>query len=352
MRARRSNHLRRGFSLVEALVASALAVFVSAAAFAFTQTQTRQVGLAGESLTMTHASRSMIELLREDLRHAGLGVGYRSDATFAGLLLGAFNVNGVAFNSNNAVINLESESAMPTDDVGMVMADGGYATISAFSLAGNGEICAGAGIQTGDLVVLRSEDGMAAQSAIVSILGSTPCSTGFCVGGCQAFTYATDGSFQSDSFAATASYLGGEMAGALKTIVWFVEASDPSRAGIGALRRATFDNRRTCTARDQSCGDLMAEDVETMQLQIWAWDALAANWRNISGGPLPSGLRLRVDLELVVRSRVHSDRQYAGTALRLEPGACVPACGTTDDVERQVMRASAEIKNSGRMRLR
>lgn len=344
---------RAGFTLLEMVVGAGVSMVVCAAAFAFAQHETRVLGLTTNSIDMNQSNRTMIDYLSEDLRHAGAGVGYRTDGTFGGLLLGSYTVDGVAFSAQASRVNIPNNSTMLTDDLGMVIADGARSTIANYSIAGNGQICANSGLTVGELAVLRSEDALAARTVRIDGLSAGTCSTGTCVGGCQNFTWSATGGFSSDTVAAQASYLGGELAGGLKSVVWFVVGTNGASIPGGSLRRAVFDGRTvTCTARNNTCGVLMSENIDTLQFQVWRWDTTAATWRNVTAGPLDTRDRLRVDIELVARARVEVDRNIAPVALRLEAGQCVPNCSVRDKYERRVLRSSVEIRNSGRMRIR
>ncbi|MCK6545023.1 prepilin-type N-terminal cleavage/methylation domain-containing protein [Myxococcota bacterium] len=339
---------RRGFSLVELAVSAAVGMAITGAAFELVRYQARQVGLTSESVTASQAGRASLNLLVEDLAAAGSGVGYTSDGAFGGLRTGAFTVGGAAFVAQDRAIQLAGGAAT-TDDLGLLSTRGPYATIAAFNSGGSGELCNVPGMPATTLAVMRAEDELAAQSVRMTLGGPQGCSRGACVDGCVSFHWSPDGMFASDGGAWGVSYVGGELAAGLATIVWFV---DVDAAGNGHLRRATFDEARSCSVRGPACGDLIAEDVETLQFQVWRFDPLTRTWINATNGPLDTTERLRVDLELVVRSRATNDRTFAPVALRLEEGTCIPGCSTRDGIERRAFRTSVEIKNTGRMRMR
>src|SRR5688572_25158030 len=98
MKDGRSNN--RGFTLLELLVGSSMGIVVTLAAFAFAQRQTRNMAYVTESVTLSQAGRSVIDMLAEDLRHAGAGVGYRADGTFGGIYTGSFRLGGATFNAS------------------------------------------------------------------------------------------------------------------------------------------------------------------------------------------------------------------------------------------------------------
>jgi prepilin-type N-terminal cleavage/methylation domain-containing protein len=342
---------KAGFSLVELMVGSAIALILVTAAFSFAQTQTKDLGYTTEHVYMTEVGRATLSMLTHDLRHAGVGVGYASDGTFAGLQTGSFTVGGAAFNANNGTtLVLQSGTAVPTDDIGVLGARGGYATIADFNSAGVGQICKGITIDDGSLAVLRSESGLVSTSVVVSAVhDATACSLGSCVNGCQSFNWAPSSLWSSDQVAPSAQYLGGELEGGLAMAVWFVDASDPSQPGIGALHRALFDGKLTCTARGPACGDVIANDVETLQMEVWRFDSNTGVWVNMTGQPLVTNDRLRVDVEMVVRAHASEAKATDPAKLRLEPTVCIPSGCTTDNIDRAVFRASADLLNSSRM---
>lgn len=349
---RKPNAQSAGYTLMEVVVASGISILICGAAVGFAQKETRLLGLTSNNIDMNDSSRAVIDLLGDDIRHAGAGIGYRTDGVFAGLLLGSFTVDSVPFNSNNSRINLTTNNNMPTDDIGVMLADGGRATIADFSFSGGGQICRNTGINAGELATFRSEDGMAIRTVRINTLTpSANCTLGQCVGGCDNIAWTAATGFASDTSAAQASYIGGEIAGGLKTVVWFVETN--SIAGVGSLRRAVFNgNGAACTGRNNNCGVLMSEYVEAVQMQVWRWDTTTSTWQNITAGPLTGRDRLRADLEVVVRARVESDRPTAPIVFRLEAGQCAPNCTVRDRFERRVLRTSVDIRNSSRMRLR
>lgn len=323
-------------------------MLITGAAFELVRYQTRQLGLTSENVTAAQAGRASLNLLVEDLASAGSGVGYASDGAFAGVRLGSFSVGGASFDAQDHLIELEG-GATTTDDLGVLQTRGPYATIAAFNSGGSGELCQVSGMPETTLAVMRAEDELAALSVRMTLGGPQGCSRGACVEGCVAFQWVPDGMFTSDGGAWNESYVGGELAAGLSTVVWFVDADDD---GIGHLRRAELDGTRTCSSRGPECGDLIAENVETLQVQLWRFDSLTRTWVNATAGPLDTPERIRVDVELVVRSRMRSDRTFAPVPLRLEEGTCVPSCGTRDQIDRRAFRTSVEIKNTGRMRMR
>lgn len=342
---------RAGFTLLELMVSMAVGVFVVTAAVAVTTDHSRVLGRASSRLDMHQGARLAIELLSQDVRHAGVGVGYRADGRFAGLSLGNFSVTGGAsFQSNDRSVTLEGV-ARATDDLGIRVAVGDVRTIAAYG-ASTAEVCAGASYDAGDVVVLTTREGLRARTVKIGPLSASSCSRGACVQGCESFSFTADASYLSDSSAASANYAEGEVAGSFQHLVWFVT---PDANGQGVLQRAEVSTARPCSTADESCGGTVAAGVETLQVAFWQWDDLTAQWVDRTTAPDIDGAeRVRVDLELVVRA-LHVDarsgpQEPVTSQLSSE---CLPApCGSKDTVPRWVTRASVEIRNSGRMTIR
>lgn len=349
-RARR----RHGFTLIELIIGSALALILVTGAFSFAQTQVKELSFTTERVYMTEVGRTTLSMLTSDVRHAGAGVGYTQDGTFGGLRTGSFVVTGATFNANNGnLLALESAPSVPTDDIGIVSARGGYASIADFSNTGTGQLCKGANIKNGALVMLRTETGLSATAAVLSNIADVPiCTVSTCIGGCQSFSWTPNPLWSSDPDASTANYFGGEIEDGLAQVVWFVDATDPSRPGVGSLRRAVFDGTLNCTGRNYLCGDIVAQNVETVQMDVWRFDSVSGVWVNMTGQPLLTSDRLRVDLELVVRARTSDAKMHDPVSLRLEPAVCLPASCSFDTIERVTFRASVDVLNSGRLSIR
>jgi Tfp pilus assembly protein PilW len=339
----------RSFTLIELLVGTSVGVIVSLAAVVFLSHQARAHGVAQGTLELQQASRHALTRLAEDVRLAGTGVGTDEAGVFRGLDLPTTFARGAAtFRTNEVALS----TGNTTDDLGIVRATGGAATIAAYSSGGTAELCANHGFRAGDVLLFRSEDGLSGRSVVLG--GVTPgvaCSVGQCVDGCDAITFSAEPvpTFSSGPSAAAAEYTGGTAYGRVQRITWFVDADDPARPGVGRLRRAEGD----CAARDRTCGELVADFVEALQVRRYEWRAGA--WVDVTdavAGPTP-GARLRVDVELVLRSRIAAERERPNTVrIELEGGRCVPANCQPDGFGRRVLRTSLEIKNAGRGRYR
>lgn len=332
-----------GFSLIELLVASAISIFMVMAIFNFASHETRLLGFTKQEIDIEQSARLALDLLADDLRSAGIGVGYAEDGTFAGLLTQAFTVPGNgSFSADNFSITLAS-GTVPTDDIGIRSARGGLVTVTDFG-AGTGQVCAGSGATAGETVVLMEAGGMAARSVVIDDLAGVPCGVATCASGCQNFTWTDDNTYSSGSVASTVDYTTGELATRFAFIVWFVHVGAD---GHGTLRRAEVTDSNPCTARDETCGEVVAYDAESLQMRISRWDGSA--WVDQTGTAITSTDRIRVDLELVMRSRSTSQRTQLPVTLELDSGTCLPnPCGTQDQISRRAVRTSVDIRNAGR----
>jgi hypothetical protein len=365
---RRTRAGQRGLTLIELSIGVLIGVFLTAAAVAFATHETRLMGVSQDQLDLSQSGRAALDLLARDLSSAGAGVGYGLNgaaAGFAGLLQGPFQVDGVSFNTTGAAptagtsLSLSgigpdgregARISVSTVDLGILSAQGTYATIAAYDAAGSGQLCEGppgrrTQFRAGELVVLRDAARMAARTARITAGAAGACTQDTCVFQCIPFTFVdAPGWFATDPQADQVNYLGGEIAGGLAAAVWFITDDG---AGRGTLRRAVFDANNGCAARDAACGTMVADLAETLQAVAYSWNATDGRWVNSDQQPIRARDRIRVDLELVVRGRGASGRPSAPIPLMLRPGVCVPDCGTTDGAVRRVYRTSVELKNSG-----
>ena len=162
------------------------------------------------------------------------------------------------------------------------------------------------------------------------------------------------------SSATSANYEAGYLARGFKMATWFVT----NDGGEGRLRRAT-----TNCPRDNTCGDVVADNVEGLQMRIYQPPLSGATaWTDLTntGARLTTSERLRVDLEIVMRSRAEDRNQTHKPVLMAlyasggNLGYCIPGGAaapgptcvdfTPDKFRRLVMRASVDIRNAGRMR--
>jgi prepilin-type N-terminal cleavage/methylation domain-containing protein len=386
MRAPRSS--RRGLTLIELMIGVAIALFLTAAAVTFVRHETRLMGISQDRIDMIQGSRAAIDLINDDLRAAGQGIGYTEAGSFGGLLRGTFVAGTQTFNPNGAnepnpaasppgpgafrtIMLNDSTNGSPVGqpwssnvvDIGVVYAAGAYRTIANFENTtleycardDDGDGVGDQGFQNGEALIMREGPGIAAQTVtLAGISGPSACGKDLCLLGCFSANWAPAATqlFSSGPAAAVVTYFAGELAGGIRQVVWFVV---PSGNGYGQLQRVQFDAANpSCPAIDGNCGGTVAGGVESLQMQVWQWDRPTSTWINTGQGPIDDAERLRVDVELVVRAEGADDRQHDIIPLKLRNGACVPepCVRAPDYTERRAYRTSIEIKNSGYMRMR
>jgi len=365
----RSSHpSRAGFTLIEAMVGLACALIVLLGAVAFAHYEMRTLGLSRDNLEMTQVGRMSLDLMLDDLANAGAGIGYDESGRFAGFEVGQFTRGSAVFSSNGGrQVSIDHVSTaapgtaqvFPTDDLGLLMADGQYVTVTYWtnSLA---QVCAPSGFSPGDTVIVRSDEGISARSvSITSVNPAANCINGVdCSAGCEDLGIAPDTSngYFSGPSAITTDFTGGTMAGGFKRITWFVSASTPDRP---QLRRLEGD----CPALDDSCGDVVADNVDTLQMRIF--ERVNNTWIDRTDVGIPTGSTnpLRVDVEIVMRSDAVdvTGKSHPHARLVLED-RCLPGpdialpqeCTNTTEpntLRRLVLRASTGLLNAGRMRI-
>lgn len=368
---------RRGLTLVEVMIATVVSLILTAAAVAFATQETRLMDVSQERLEMSMVGRSAVALLADDLRKAGAGVGYNEQGQFLGLLANTFNAGGMVWNpAGNAI----PENALPpfpmgahtlnkmtrpragqstgksyqvaTHDLGIRFADGSFATIVR-ERGFNGILCNGPDISfdNNELVVLRDATGISALSGTIQV-GAAAIGPGCrCTGGCSNFSFTPTPDMNTGPGANRVTYGYGEVQGGFSTVVWFV-AETPN--GEGQLRRADFSGGAGCVTRD-ACGGLVADYAETLLTQIWRWNSVLNRWVQAGQGPTSASTeRMRVDVELVLRSENETQARRPVVQTKLLANNCIPsACGTDGDrYTRVAYRTSVEIMNSGFMRMR
>jgi hypothetical protein len=418
----RSRH-RRGLTLIEVMIGTLISIFLTAAAVVFASHETKLLGFSTEEIEMQQSARSALDLLARDIEMAGAGFGYQTapgGPFFVGLQTHNFRALDDGLQFNNAgfanqpqsftVAGLrESQSSgatysFPTHDLGILMADGERMTIvqAAAVPAGSGFICDPTNLLDPAetyLVAFRTSDLLLGGTRTMRVLGNAgpgncPAGYGLCGtagDGCRSMQFAMDtlGVANNTAFdsgdTGTVDYSQGELAVGFKQVIWWVAretlAMDSHRAN---LRRVEIDSAATtCPIGSRAtCGGEVAYNVETLQYQVWAfnsaggpgvdpsgfldddrWVAIPANTYPIGPGPGRNPLfpKLRVDVELVIRSRVPDEKPHVGARVTLAapnagaPGLCLPG-GTAmpgagecpgDRVKRRVHRISVEVKNSG-----
>lgn len=367
---------RRGFTLIELMVGIALGSLIVMAAVGFAGHQVTTLGRSNQTLEMTQVGRAALDMIADDVLHAGVGVGYQSDGTFAGIVTtGSFLRNGVTFDGDNRVITLNEGNGMvatTTDDLSLMLADGEEITIVAFDPgAQTGQICAPAdgGVRLFEnptaKVVMRDQFGLAARSALMTTTtpvpsaGTTACQNGAscevngATVGCMDVQFVADPQtlFETDAAAINANYEGGSIASNFRQVTWFVSALPSGRS---ELRRVSSDDALCAGLADPNCGTVIADDVDAIHFRVYTFTAGA--WVDVTNAGIAILSRdpIRVDLELVVRARAadiegrpHNMPTFVLEGNLCEFGGAAP-CGTSV-VERAVFRTSVELKNSGYM---
>ena len=384
---RRPRVHQTGLTLVELLIGTFIALTLTAAAVAFAVHETRLMGASQDRLVIAQTTHAALDLIAEDVAQAGSGIGYDSAGNFAGLMLGNFTVGACGYGLNTVSLTEVDQLnvagtvySVPTTDLGIRYANGNYAGIADYNALGgqpSGQHCQD--MDFGDiwfapneLVVLRSDSGAAAHTAVINsqatqgapnTFSGTGCSYTECnntPGRCIDFTFTLDSSWRTDALAGTANYARGEIHGGYREVVWYVEQSADPALGhqFGSLRRALFTTTNlpsSCVARAGS-GVEVTQYIETLLVQPYTLNPQTGLWeRWTAAPPINNARRIRLDLELVIRSQSPAPAPQRETELLLAtPAQCIPAgsCGgNTDYGKRFVYRTSVEVKNSGRVRM-
>jgi len=323
------------------------------------------MGVTEDRLDMVQASRVVMNLVSSDIRSAGLGL-RPSGGEFQGLLTGAFTIAGVGFGAGNT-IDLEQADAtaltssrytVPVQDLGMRLADGSQATIVGFSgkgsSAGTMTVCdhAGMSLANEEIVLLQDQPQISTWAVELSNIGASA-ACGECSNGCVPLQWIepTSPGHQYDSNAGrTQEYRLGQMFGNFKTVVWFI-VPDPDRVDRGVLRRMTWDDTQPdCGNRDNTCGALVARNVEAFYYRVYQFTPVGG-WVEVAPGTNPTAdARVRVDVELVMRAEETADKTFPRVQAQLPAGGSTdfPAAAR-DRIERRVYRATVELRNAGRI---
>lgn len=396
------------------MIGTLIAIFLTAAAVVFASHETKLLGFSTEEVEMQQSARSAMDLLARDVEMAGAGIGYRlnpgTNPEFVGLQTGTFRAldDGLQFNTSGPstpVTGLREQASSPvaynfaTHDLGILFADGERMTIvnAPSGAAGSGFICDAGNLldpartylvtfRTGDLIT-----GITKTMQVSGNAGPGNCPAGFGLcepapgNGCRAMNFATDNfgpgnaPLYQSADDGTVGYAQGEVSVGVKQVIWWVArdtaAMDAHRAN---LRRVEIDSAASTCALGtrQTCGGEVAYNVETLQYQVWRYlpggavgaDPTGVNndgrWALVGPGAIisPAGAvprpKLRVDIELVLRSRVPDETPHAGARVTLAgaAGLCLPG-GTAmpagapcpgDRVQRRVHRITVDVKNSSR----
>lgn len=354
---------QRGFTLIEMMIGVVLGSLIVMAAVAFASHEVRTLARSNQVLEITQVGRVVTNMISDDLTNAGIGVGYRPDGTFDGIQVGTPARFGGAFDTTNRPIVVDGVPAT-TDDLVLQLADGATASIvnaPRGSLVGaNIVTCAPAAGEVNyaanERVLARDAFGLSAASYYVRAVAPTVCPGGVTclVNGCQQVSLIADpNQFTSDAAAVNADYARGQLVGNFRQVTWFV---DP--AGRGRLRRLVVDNGAAPDCSAYACGGVVAEGVEALHFRMRTYDPTRAPpWRDVTVAGVTDNLPVRVDIELVMRSRTDdaTNQLHDPARVLLESGGapvCIPAaCNVQTPVRREVFRASVEVKNSGYMQL-
>ena len=359
---------RRGVTLIEIMVGTAIALIMTAAAVVFATQETKLMDVSREKLRIAQVGRAAIGLLADDLRKAGAGVGYSEAGVFLGLSIDSFTAGGLAWNpsgtatgdgnanpgvsaSNTFSRRDGSTYTVNTHDVGVRFASGSYATVVE-ETGGIGTICTAPDVtfDNGELAILRDQTGISARLGTVTLGGALGGANCPCVNGCRGFTFTTIDDRFTGPGAQTVRFGLGELQGGMQTVVWFVTEN----GGVGELRRAEFDGGANCADRP-TCGGVVAYDTEALFARVWRWDDVIGAWVPTGGTDVDEReARLRIDVELVLRSESETEGFQPEVVSRVRAGECMPGpCGAaSDDYARAAYRTSVEIMNSGMMQVR
>jgi prepilin-type N-terminal cleavage/methylation domain-containing protein len=339
----------RGFTLVEMMVAIAVFVVVTMGAFVFAKSQMRARKQTQQLLDTEQNARVALDSIRLDLQASGLGVGYALDGVYAGLTFGAFG----PFRANDFD---HGDGVRFSDDLRVRGATGPVRTIARYDgplVNGAMEVCAGGGFEVGEDVLLVSESYRDARAVRLTGVGAPiACTEGQCTVNCQQLTF-TDASatFETDGNARFASYVGGSAFRGFFEVTYFVEWIGETPG----LYRSTIPcaTRAACAIAD----NLLGEGVESLQMRVWEQDP-AAGERDVTtepayvaAGGVDSTNRLRVDIEVIARSRSpEPEAPPERVCSSIRTTSCFPYGGGTDRHRRRKLLTSVELKNSGHMR--
>ncbi|MBK6690153.1 MAG: prepilin-type N-terminal cleavage/methylation domain-containing protein [Deltaproteobacteria bacterium] len=365
---------RRGFTLVEVMVAVGIFVIITAGAFMFAQQQIRTRKQTEYVLDTEQNARVTIDAIRRDLQLAGLGSGYRADGTFSGLDLGVFG--GGQFNSSDF-----NHGASVSDDLRIRGAYGPARSIATYDAPapGNFEVCGGAfpewvAPQPNELAVMVDEAYTVSRVIeITNVNVGVGCTDSQCLspaagGLCDRITFINRGDlFQTDGSALNANYSGGTLFRGFFDALYFVQFAadgpdlfrvDLTRDLAGAILAVgapspCFGGRGICAVN----GNLMGEGVESVHFRVieqrpptfpppLAVDNTVAF---TAAGGIDNANRIRIDVEVIARSRTQEVEGVSGQVCSsIAPGVCFPAVGT-DRFRRRVLSSSVELKNTGHM---
>lgn len=356
------NRSSRGFTLVELVVALGVFVAVSAAAFVFARSQIVARKQTQHLLDTEQNVRVALDSIRFDLQSSGLGTGYALTGVFSGLTMGPFN----EFNSNDRLIDLSPVDRVPTDDLRIRGALGPVRTINAYTPGqenGTMEVCGGGGFEARDVVLILSESYAEARAVTIdAVRAGRACTVaeGECIGNdglCDQLDFRDNSAlFASDGNARFAAYQGGSAFRGYIDVTYFVAVTP---TGPNLYRADRSDGDCPTIAACVDARNVLGEGVESLQAQIWELDpertapedvtGLPAYINPVTGGGVTNTNRVRVDIEVIARSRTEEADAPLSKECSAISGACYPV-GAPDRFRRRKMMTSVELKNSGHMR--
>ncbi len=350
------------------MIGLAVASIVIMAAIAFAHDEIKAFGRGNQNLEMLQTGRAALDLMMRDFTNAGSGIGYDYQSSFPGLKLGGtFSIgpasggSAPAFTTDNAVFTDPMWGyTTVNDDVFIRSTEVSTNTVmrSGAEAGGFFFVCNPTRVLDGDMVSLRDTTGQLISIRQVSGLTiGSPCVDCVGTGLCDSFQlavvpgplgYTTPGGASDEEWSL------GTVATGHRISIWFMTYGPDN---FPQLRRAVD----TDCARGPACGNLMADNIDTLQVRYFRWDetAVPQNWV-LHTGPINTRERFRVDVELVVRSRTMEDQQFhAPVRLALESsggGTFPPTSPVLNATQRNslryqriVLRSSIQLRNTGAM---
>lgn len=355
MSGRRTRTEAAGFTLIELLVAVAVGGIITVTMFAFGAQQIKSRAVTELRLETEQNGRVAMDSMRRDLQMAGLGTGYGPDGRFLGLVLGTFG----PFESNDH----DHGGNDFTDDLRIRGAEGPVRTIIEDLDPSDGavEVCSSDGaFEVGRLALLVDENFFHGRAVEITGVAAQTCAGGTCEGtgnACERVSFVDRSPvYSTDPGASVASYAGGSLFHDYHDVVYFVDKTGT----VPLLYRAAWPcgpgptpaSRGACATPQ----NLLAEGVESLQLRVLELTApgtftdVTGDAGYLSAGGVTTENRLRVELELVTRSRMEKENASPNrTCSRIRPASCYPDVDR-DRFTRQLLHGAVELKNSGMMR--
>lgn len=335
---------RRGLTLIEIMVGVAVGSIIIVAALSLAVYSARIQHRQSSNLQVSRGLRDAAELIAEDVRNAGVGVGYDASGVFGGFALGA---DASPFAPSGRTVT-SRDGSLPTDDL-VIRRALGRRRSALGQLAGEVELCVGLGVEAGDLISIVAKNGLSATAYRVQSLHASTCALGVCVEGCEAAALTPTSLVPGGALVRS-----GDAFADLDVVAWFVVPPGDDPDHPGGLRRATQAQFGAC-AQAFDCGGLVSDVVTMLQVRYARFDEGLSSWVELDPAqPIRTRERLRVDLELFGRSRTDPGLGQAyGLVSELVSETCAPSpCGTEPgSVPRAAYRTTVEVRNAGRLRI-